>query len=208
MFKKKQQTVGPVETSVVEGVTASKQGKKRTLRVSVFPKEGGRPYFADVEPTDKGMFTLVQDDPMTYKIQRGSVWEEDGKLRAVVNEGNPLTVNAYTLVGDDSFDPVALNGVASNNLWEQYAEIARRKNAWKQASTWSFITLGVVFILVMIWNVRTTGAGFEELKDAIANLQLGSGGGDGGASTGSTPPPSGDAAGSGHQPIAPGGGGP
>lgn len=164
-------------------VKAVKGEKKRTLRVTVFPEEGGKPYFNDVEPDDDGVFEYA--DGKSCKVVRGTVWEEDGRLRAICNEGNPLTVDPWRLSGDSYLGPGLLNGVASNNLWVQLSEIARRKSPWRQASTWGMLALGVVLVLTMVWMVTTVGGGLEELRDALDGIRVAGGGG------------------SGHQPIAP-----
>lgn len=184
--------------TVLQAVKTGKKTKNRTLEAVVFPKEGGRPVVVTVEPDEDGLFKINKDHPGQYKVTRGSVWETAGKLYAIVNEGNPQTVNAYTLTGDDSFDPVALNGIASNNFWEQLDRINKRKSPWRQASTWGLFAIGILVILVLVWQVRTTGSGLEELRTAIENMNVGGGGG------GET---AGGGDGSGHQDIAPPGGG-
>ncbi len=167
--KKKQKALAPVDQSVLTPVRTAKEGKTRVLRVTVFPKEGGRPYVADVEPDEQGAFTI--GEKLTFKVARGSVWEEQGVLRALANEGNPMTISAYTLVGDDSMDPTALHGIASNNLWIQLDTLAKRKSVWKSAGTWGVMILGVVVCLLMLWNVKTTGDGFDNIKNGLDALR-------------------------------------
>lgn len=177
-----------------QAVEAAEEGKALTLHVTVFPKEGGRPYTAEVEPDDEGYFDIGENK--RFKITRGSVWEESGIPRVIVNEGNPQTINAYTLTGDDSFDPVALHGVACNNLWMQLDTISKKKNPWKQASTWGMMALGVILILVMLWQIKTLSSGLEGVEEGLKNIQITAQGG---------PGPSQEAIDAGHQPIAPGG---
>ena len=165
--KKKSKVSGP--QSVLEPVKVSKEGKKRTLRVTVFPQEGGRPYFADVAPDEEGAFELA--DKQTFKVVRGSVWEEAGVLRALVNEGNPQTISAFSLTGDDSMNPIALHGIASNNLWIQLDTLAKRKSPWKSASTWGMIIIGVVVCLLMLWQVKTIGDGFSNIQHGLDGLK-------------------------------------
>lgn len=195
MFGKKKQKTTPVEKAKdpMTPVRASKEGKTRTLRVTVFPKAGGRPYFADVTPDDQGTFDL--QDKLTYQVAHGSVWEEDGILRSIVNEGNPNTISAFSLVGDDSMNPIALHGIASNNLWIQLDTLAKRKSVWKSAGTWGLMILGVILCLLILWNVKTTGDGFDNLKAGLDALH------DSATAAGSSAP----IEGSGHQNIAPGG---
>lgn len=188
--KKKNKPLPPGQQSVMTPVRSSKEGKVRLLRVTVFPKEGGRPYVADVQPDEQGTFEI--GDKLTYQVSRGSVWEEQGVLRTLVNEGNPKTISAFTLVGDDSMDPTALHGIASNNLWIQLDSLAKRKSLWKSAGTWGLMILGIVVCLLMLWNVKTTGDGFENIKNGLDGLQSP----DSGLGT--------DAEEAGHQPIAPG----
>lgn len=192
MFGKKKKERAPVQDSVMTPVRATKEGKTRVLRVTVFPKEGGRPFVADVSPTEEGAFDLA--DKQTYKVSRGSVWEENGVLRAIVNEGNPLTVNAYTLIGDDSMDPIALHGIASNNLWIQLDSLAKRKSVWKSAGTWGLMILGIVLCLLILWQVKTTGDGFDHVKSAI----------DAFSASGHTTASASAQQAAGHNPIAPG----
>ncbi len=188
LLKKKAEAL---ETPGGEPIQAAKEGKKRTIRATVFPREGGRPYITEVEPDDEGFFDIGE---MTYQITRGSVWDESGILRMIVNEGNALTINGHNLTGDSVIDPIVLHGVANNNLWTQFGELSRRKSAWKQASTWGFILIGVGVVLLLFWQIRTLGSGFEELRQALEGLQLGGG-------EGQTPT---DAEEAGHQPISPG----
>lgn len=166
--KKKNKPLPTVQQSVMTPVRSSKEGKVRTLRVTVFPREGGRPYVVDVQPDEQGSFEI--GDKLTYQVARGSVWEEQGVLRAIVNEGNPLTISAYTLVGDDSMNPTALHGIASNNLWIQLDALAKRKSMWKSAGTWGLMILGIVVCLLMLWNVKTTGDGFENIRNGLDAL--------------------------------------
>lgn len=165
-------------------VKAVKKKAERRLNVFVYPAEGGAPYVAEVEPDEEGVFTL--ENSMDYKVQRGSVCEYKGNLWAVVNEANPLTVNVHTLTGEGHMHPQVLHGIAKNNLWLQLTEIARRRNPWRSAGTWGLMALGVVLILVLAWQVKSTGDGFEQLKEAINGISL-------------------RASGSGHQSISPGG---
>lgn len=190
--KNKAKPLPPGQQSVMTPIRASKEGKNRLLRLTVFPKEGGRPYVVDVTPDEQGAFDL--QDKLTYQVSRGSVWEESGVLRAIVNEGNPKTVNAFTLVGDDSMDPTALHGIASNNLWIQLDALAKRKSVWKSAGTWGMMIIGVIFLLLMLWNVKTTGDGFDHVQGALHGLQ-----GSSGASSDAAA-----AAAAGHSNIAPG----
>lgn len=192
MFGKKKQQKTSIEQAKdpMVPVRASKEGKRRSLRVTVFPKAGGSPYFADVEPDDQGTFDL--GDKQTYHVVKGSVWEEDGLLRAVVNEGSPNTINVFALTGDDSMNPIALHGIASNNLWIQLDTLAKRKSVWKSAGTWGVMILGVVLCLLILWNVKTTGDGFDNLTSGLEALR---------ASQGAPATP---AAQAGHQNIAPG----
>ncbi len=192
MFGKKKVKPLPANQSVMVPVVASKEGKTRLLRVTVFPKEGGRPYVADVQPDEQGTFEI--GDKLTYQVARGSVWEEQGVLRALVNEGNPRTISIYTLTGDDSMDPTALHGIASNNLWIQLDALAKRKSVWKSAGTWGVMILGVVLCLLILWNVKTTGDGFESLRSGLESL----------AAQQAAAPTAAEAAG--HQSIAPVGG--
>lgn len=190
MFGKKKNKPLPTQAqSVMTPIRSTKEGKERTLRATIFPREGGRPYVVDVQPDEQGTFEI--GDKLTYQVTRGSVWEEAGVLRTIVNEGNPRTISAHTLVGDDSLDPTALHGIASNNLWIQLDSLAKRKSVWKSAGTWGVMILGVVLCLLILWQVKTTGDGFENLKSAIDGLSLG----------GEQAPPGTEA---GHQPIAPG----
>lgn len=199
MFGKKKPSKLTAQTDVMAPVKASKETDKKTriLRVTVFPKEGGRPYVSDVNPDEQGTFELA--DKMTYQVSRGSVWEEGGILRAIVNEGNPKTVNAYGLVGDDSMNPVALHGIASNNLWIQLDALAKRKSVWKSASTWGIIAIGVTICLLLLWQVKTIGDGFTNIQHGLEALRTA---GEAGAQAG------GDAAreAAGHNNIAPSGG--
>ena len=190
--KKKNQPLPSQQESVLTPVRSSKEGKVRTLRVTIFPKEGGRPYVADVVPDEQGTFEI--GEKLTVQVARGSVWEEQGVLRAIANEGNPLTINAYALTGDESMDPTALHGIASNNLWIQLDSLAKRKSMWKSAGTWGIMILGVVLCLLILWQVKTTGDGFDNIRSAINNL--------GADPTAQTPEQQAEA--SGHQPIAPG----
>lgn len=178
----------PDKSNMDSPVKAIKQGKERTLRITVFPREGGRPYVADVTPSEEGVFDL--QEKQTYKVSRGSVWEENGVLRAIVNEGNPNTISAFSLVGDDTVTPTALHGIASNNLWIQLDSLAKRKSVWKSAGTWGIIILGVVFLFMMLWQIRTMGNGFESLQASLDGLRTA-------GSTAATQ--------AGHQSIAPGG---
>lgn len=191
MFGKKKNKPLPTEQqSRMTPVRSSKEGKVRILRVTVFPKEGGRPYVADVQPDETGTFEI--GEKLTVQVARGSVWEENGVLRAIANEGNPQTINAYMLVGDESIDPTALHGIASNNLWIQLDALAKRKSVWKSAGTWGLMILGVVFCLMMLWNVKTTGDGFDNISNGLEGLK---------AAQGSDPGTPAEQAG--HQPIAP-----
>ncbi len=160
------------DESVMTPVRAEKEGKTRILRVTVFPKEGGRPYVADVSPDEQGAFEL--QDKQTFQVARGSVWEENGILRAIVNEGNPKTISAFGLVGDDSMNPTALHGIASNNLWIQLDSLAKRKSVWKSASTWGIIAIGVTVCLLLLWQVKTIGDGFTSIQNGLNGLRTAS----------------------------------
>lgn len=162
-------------------IRSAKEGKPRTLRVTVFPKEGGRPFTTDVQPDEQGTFQVQERG--TFQVARGSVWEEAGILRAIVNEGNPQTLSAYSFTGDDSMNPIALHGIASNNLWIQLDTLAKRKSVWKNASTWGIIAIGVVLCLLILWQVKTIGGGFDDLQASLDALRMSGGslGGEGAA---------------------------
>ena len=194
MFGKKKQKTTSLEAAkdpLKPVAVAAKEGKRRVLRLTVFPKGGGSPYIADVEPDEQGTFELL--DKQTYHVAHGSVWQEDGILRSIANEGNPNTISGFSLTGDDSMNPIALHGIASNNLWIQLDTLAKRKSVWKSAGTWGLMILGVVLCLLILWNVKTTGDGFEGLRNGLEALRTSSGGG------------AAPIEGSGHQNIAPGG---
>ena len=149
-------------------IRAVKKQKQINLHVTCFPPEGGAPFPTVVQPDDEGLFEL--DDHLTYRVTLGSVWEEDGKLRAIVNLGNPQTIRVQALTGSDVFHPLGLNSVVNNNLWVQANEIGRRKPEWKKATTWA-MGLGLLVLgLLLAWQVQTTGDGFEGLKDQLALL--------------------------------------
>lgn len=177
--------------SVMTPVKALKEGKTRILRVTVFPKEGGRPYVADVAPDEQGSFDL--QDKQTFKVSRGSVWEENGILRAICNEGNPQTINAFGLIGDDSMNPTALHGIASNNLWIQLDTLAKRKSVWKSASTWGIIAIGVTVCLLLLWQVKTLGDGMSSIQHSLEGLRA----------AGAAPEPTTAQSAAGHNNIAP-----
>lgn len=156
---------------------AEKEGKAREVRFTVFPPEGGRPYVVDVDVDEQGLFELA-DDSTTYKVSPGSLWQEGTHVRGLVNEGNPLTIHAETLVGDDIMDPRLVHGLVRNNLWTQLDEIQKRKSPWRSGTTWALMAFGVGLILMILWQIRTMGEGFEQLARAIRSLgSLGGGGG-------------------------------
>lgn len=172
-------------------VQAEKEGKTREIRMTVFPAEGGRPYIQDVEVDSQGTFELGDETEGTYKVARGSIWQEpDGKLRGLVNEANPLTISADTLSGQDVMHPSVFHAVAENNLWEQLDTINRRRGLWQSGLRWGLVVGILVVVGLQVWQIKTMGTGLEELEQAIRSL-AGNLGGSGG--------------GSGHQNIAPGG---
>lgn len=177
-----------VDQSGDDVVKASKEGKSREIRVTVFPSEGGRPYIVDVEADEQGHFKLGPERSVSYKVARGSVWQEGGTLRAIVNEGNTQTLHADTFTGSDVITPKQFHVVAENNMWMQLDEIGKARSPWRSATTWGIFALAIVNALLIVWLIRTVGAGFEELQAALEGVRI-----------------AGEAAGSGHQPISPGG---
>lgn len=165
-----------------------KGGRTHKLRLTVFPDQGGRPYILDVEPDDQGLVQIGDDK--TFIITPGSVWEEDGKLRAIINDSNPATVNPQVLSGDPIVSPEAINGIGNNNFIEQFMTLARKKSVWRQGSTWAFIAIGCGILLMLLWQIKTIGDGLEQLEAAVRTVQVA-------AQNGATE--------AGHQRIAPGG---
>lgn len=166
---------------------AREDDDERRIRVTVFPSDGGKPYIRDVEVDDDGLFALDQDSGAKYMLTRGSVWVEGGVERAVVCEESERTVNPSSLVGDDIMSPRTLHGIAERNLLAQWDDLQRRRGFWTQGSTWLMITLAVTFLVMVLWQIKTVGDGFEQLADAIRAAELSTGGS------------------ARHQPIAPGG---
>lgn len=171
--------------------TVAKDSKKVKLRAVVYPQGGGQPYEEDVQVDDQGTFTL-KDSSLTYHVSKGSVIRGmDGLMRTNVREGDAQTVNMASLDGDNVMHPMVLNAIVENNLWKQWNDWMGRQGLWKQAGTWGMIAIGICLVGVLIWNIKTTGNGFEELKDALQTWN----GGQGGAPSGSS---------AGHNSIAPG----
>lgn len=159
-----------------------KADKTRTVRAIFFPADGRNPYPVDVEVEPDGTFD-IDDGRKGYALAKGSVWREGTRLYTIVNERNPQTVNADILTGRDIMHPIEFQGYTQNNLWCQLDEIARRKSQWRSATTWGLMLMGVGILLLLLWQVKTIGSGFEELRAALEGI---------GVTTGGT-----------HQPIAP-----
>jgi hypothetical protein len=173
-------------------ITVAKDSKKVKVRAIVYPSGGGQPYEEDVQVGDDGTFTL-KGSSLTFHVTKGSVIRcLDGQMRVCVREDQAQTVNLSTLKGENIMHPMTLNAIAENNYWKQWGDFLNRKAFWRQASTWGMIAVGVCIVLALVWNVKTTGNGFEDLKNAWETYA-------GSASGGTTGNPSG------HNPIAPGG---
>lgn len=155
---------------------------ERKIRVTVFPEGGGRPYVRDVEVDEEGMFE-IDGKRGTWVLRPGSVWEEGGVERCIIHEDRPETVNPDTLNGTELMHPETLHGVAKNNLWVQLDEVSKAHRAWKNPQTVVMIVMAGLLLLLLFWQIRTMGDGFEQLADAIRTAEF--------------------AANSGHQPIAP-----
>lgn len=153
---------------------AEKEGKTREIRVTVFPEEGGPPYVADVEVDEQGLFEL-RDDSTTYKVSRGSLWQEGAHVRGLVNEGNPKTISPETLNGSDAMHPRLMHGLVRNNLWTQLDEIQSRKSPWRSGTTWAMMAGGLALLLMILWQIKTIGDGFSQLADAIRSIRLAGG---------------------------------
>lgn len=176
-------------------VTSAKDAKKVKLRAMIYPSGGGQPYEEDVSVGDDGTFT-IKDSSLTFHVSKGSVVRcLDGLMRVAVREDMAGTINFSSLAGENIMHPMVLNGVAKNNYWQQWGDFLNRKAFWRQAGTWGIIGIGLGILGALIWNIKTTGNGFEDLGDAIRAGIGGSGGG--GGTT--------DSSGATHNPIAPGG---
>ena len=184
------------------GAVVAKKDKADKMRVLVFEPEGGSPYTVDVKP-EKGRFQLPNSD-QTFKIARGSVWIEDGVARTCVNAANPITVNIHTLTGADIFHPTTYNADVNNNLAEQVARIAKTKPVWARGTTWGLLASAIVLALLFLWMIKTVGAGFEDLQNAIEGIKVAAQeagqSGSGGFGSGTEAQVA-----AGHNPIAPGG---
>lgn len=167
---------------------ADEDGEEAELRVTVFPESGASPYVRDVTVQPDGTFELDPEDGRSYKVSMGSVWTEGGVDRAFVLEHAPATVCPAQIAGDDVLSAEDLHAVARNNLWMQLDEVSQRDNPWTNARAWAAVAGFAVLCLLLFWQIKTMGDGFEQLADAIRGAQLSA--------------PSG---GSGHQDIAPGG---
>lgn len=174
-----------VDTSE-ESVEVDEDREERVIRAVVFPEGGGQPYVKDVEVGSDGTFELEHKEGV-FTIQPGSVWSEGGTERCILHEERPMTVNPQMLAGEGVMSPETLHGIARNNLWVQLDEVSRRDSAWKNPQTYAFIIMGGLLLLLVFWQIKTTGDGFEQLADAIRSSGFGGGGG------------------SGHQDISPGG---
>lgn len=174
---------GKVDTEG-EAPSVDEDRDTREIRLTVFPQGGGRPYVREVEVDEDGQFEL-EGKHGTWTLRPGSVWVEGGVERALVHEERPETVNSETLAGSEVMHPDVFHGVAKNNLWVQLDEVSKRRTGWHNPQTWTVIVLGGVLCLLFLWQIKTMGDGFGELADAIRA--------------------SFNAAGSGHQDIAPGG---
>lgn len=171
-------------------VSSAKDSKKVKIRATVYPSGGGQPYEEDVHVSDDGTFT-VKDSSLTFHVSKGSVIRGlDGLMRTVVREDQASTINVSSLSGENVMHPMVLNGIAKNNYWQQFGDFLNRKAFWRQAGTWGMIGVGIGILGALVWQIKTTGNGFEELGDAIRGM----GGGSGTGSSGTTS----------HNPIAPG----
>lgn len=164
--KTKQQTASL--PAIGQTAAVVKATKVRKLRATVFPQGGGSPYEQDVEPDDQGIFTLGESGKMSYTVTRGSVCTGlDGMMRIIVHEGNPQTINGSMLSGDPIMHPSVFHAAVNNNLLLQQAEAERNRGFWKQAGTYGLVIVGIVGLLMMLWQVKTIGGGLEGLQDAM-----------------------------------------
>jgi hypothetical protein len=158
-----------------ESPQADEEPETREIRATVFRTGGGVPYIIDVETGGDGTFTLP-DTTQTYQIAPGSVWEEGGTERVIVNEDHPTTINAHAVNGDDVMDPQVLNGLVTNNYIRQLDDAQRRQGVWQRKETWAFIAFAGAFLLLVFWQIKTIGDGFEQLAQAIENVRIAAGG--------------------------------
>lgn len=176
-----------------ESAKTQRADKPTRIRCIVYPRNGGAPYYEDVEP-EKGYLTL-EDSSLSYSIAPGSVWREpDGRYRTIINEGNPQTIHAASLVGDDALTPEALHGTIWNNLWWQYDDETRSRSPWVRAGMFSLGIFAVLLLGVMVWAIFSIGGDLESIRQALEGIEVNSGRG-----------PSTAAEQAGHQDIAPGG---
>lgn len=178
-----------MEAQRLRGVLGTeKSDEAPTLLVQVFPTHGGGVYLTEVEVEDDGIFTIPESD-LTYYITPGSVWTEKGEYRAMVNEGNPMTISPHTLTGMDVLTPLALNKIGNNNLWAEYEDSTRPRNGWGRTA---MITLGIAVVVViglLVWMILSMDSNMSGIEQALKDIKINN-------------PPSGTTAG--HQPIAPG----
>lgn len=143
----------------------------REIRVTVFPKGGGRPYIQDVEVDEDGQFELDGANG-TWTLAPGSVWDEGGTERAIVHEERPQTVDPNALTGNELMHPEVFHGAVKNNLWKQLDEVSRRRTGWSNPQTLTLILMGGALLLLILWQIKTMGDGFSELAHAIENARF------------------------------------
>jgi hypothetical protein len=193
MRKQKQQLATTLASNGID--QTAKNQKNLKIRVAVYTRSRGS-YEEDVVTQENGTFTL-KDTNLTYTVARGSVRRGlDGLLHTNVLEDHPQTIDIHILRGNPVIHPRVTNSIATQNYWAQWSDWARRLGAWKSATTWGLMGLGITMLLMMFWMVKTVGTGFEDVGNAMNNLAEAMRANGGGAST--------PAAQAGHQPIAPG----
>lgn len=166
--------------------------RKRKILATIYPQGGGHPYEVEVEPGEDGLFTVGED--LTFKVVKGSVIRgTDGRLRTVCHEGNPHTVSAQMLEGDDVVHPKVMHTVAYNNYITQFGALSRA-GLWRQFGTWGLVVVLGIMCFLLVWMVKTIGGGMEELRGTLEGIQV--------ASQSGAP---GSGAAAGHNNIAPGG---
>ena len=154
-------------------VSTAKDIKKVKLRAMIYPNGGSQPYEEDIQVGDDGTFT-VKGSSLTFHVSKGSVVRcLDGLMRVIVHEGQGQTVNVASLTGENVMHPMTLNAIAENNYWKQWSDFLGRRAFWRQAGTWGMILIGVGVLLVLAWQVKTLGNGFEDLAHAWQNLHTG-----------------------------------
>lgn len=176
-----------------KGVKKIKQ-KLNHITVIYFPPSGV-PYEEEVEPDMDLSFSIVPGE--SHVIVAGSVWtRSDGKACTMARHGITQTLDARTLAGDTICPPSVAHHIINNNQIRQFDDISKRRNLWKQGSTYAYIAMGIIALLLFFWNIKTIGSGLGDLEDAMRMFT------DSVADAGSS---SGTGSSSGHNNIAPGG---